>query len=51
MQQHASANSVLTRTLDPWGWGQSQNIFFLKVVMLPIKLIGIEHHASTFIMS
>ena len=35
--------SVLTHTLDPWGGIKGQNIFFLKVVKLHIKLIGMEH--------
>ena len=29
------------------GWGQRSNIFSLKVVMLHIKLIGMEHRETT----
>ena len=45
MQQHASTYSVLTGTLDPWGGVKGQTLFFLKVVMLHIKSIGMEHRA------
>ena len=40
MQQHASAYSTHLRTFDPWG--EVKIHFFLKVVMLHIKLIGME---------
>ena len=36
---HASTYSVLTHTLDPWGFGQKVKTF-LNVVMLHIKLKG-----------
>ena len=32
-------------TLDPWGGVKGQNNFFLKVVILHIKLKGMEHRA------
>ena len=49
MQQRTCTYSALTYTLDPWGGVKGQNIFFLKVVMLHIKLVGMEHtvHTST----
>ena len=45
MQQHARTYSVLTHTLDPWGGVKDQTIFFLKVVMLHIKISGMELEA------
>ena len=45
MQQHASAYSVLHTPSNPLGGVKGQNIFF-KVVMLSIKLKGMEHRAS-----
>ena len=42
------ANIVPTDTPLPQGWGQNIKIFFLKVVMLHIKLKGIEHHESKY---
>ena len=49
MQQHASTYYALTHTLEPWGLGQRSK-HFLKVVMLHIKLKGMEHraHATTY---
>ena len=43
MQQLASTYSVLTHTLGPLGGIKGQNIFFLKVVMVHIKFMGMEH--------
>ena len=43
IEHHASTYSILTHILDPWGGVKAQNIFFLKVVMLFIKLKGTEH--------
>ena len=40
MQQHADTYSVLTHTLDPLDGVKGPNIFFIKVVMLRIKLEG-----------
>ena len=40
IEHHASTYSVLTHTLNPWGGVKGQNNFFLKVVMLHIKLGG-----------
>ena len=37
--------SVLTHTLDAWGGVKGHN-YFLKVVMLHIRLTGMEHRAS-----
>ena len=45
MQQYASMHSVLTPTHSTPGLGQGLKFFFLKVVMLHIKLIGMEHRA------
>ena len=45
MQQHASTYSVLTHTLNPWGEVIGQTRFFLRVVMLHIKLKGVELRA------
>ena len=54
MRQYASTYYVLTHTLDPWGgvkddpWEGSKvkTIIFLKVIMLHIKLIGMESRAT-----
>ena len=45
IEHHASTYSVLTDTLEAWGGVKGQNIFFLKVVMLHIKLKAIKHRA------
>ena len=45
MQNYATIYSVVLRTLDHWGGVKGQNIFFLKVVMLHIKLNGMERRA------
>ena len=45
MQQDASKYSVLTHTLDPWDVVNIRNFFFLKEVMLLIKLMGMENRA------
>ena len=46
MQQHVITYFVFTHTLDPWG-PKVKTTFFLKLVMLHIKLMGMEHRAST----
>ena len=45
MQQDASTYSVFTHTFDPWGTSNTKTIYFLKVVMLHIKLIEMEKRA------
>ena len=47
IEHHASTYSVLTDTLETWGGLKFKTFFFLKVVMLHIKLKGIEHRAHT----
>ena len=42
IEHHASTYSVLTRSLR---WGQKVKTFFLKIVMLHIKLKGLELRA------
>ena len=44
MHQHASTYSVVTSSLDPRVGVEGQT-FFMNVVMLHIKLIGMEHRA------
>ena len=41
MQQHGSKYFANRHTLNPGGFGQKVNPFFLKVVMLHIKFKGI----------
>ena len=42
----ADSNMVANIHTRPWGWGQKVKLYlFLKVVMLHIKLKGIEHRA------
>ena len=45
MPQHASTYFVFSHTLDPWGGVKCQKHFYLKVVILHIKLMGMEHRA------
>ena len=45
MQQHGSEYFAHRHMLDPVGGAKGQIIFFLKVVMLHIKLKGIEHRS------
>ena len=44
MMQHVGTYSVLTHTIDPWCGVKGQN-FFLKVVLMHIKLKGMQHRA------
>ena len=46
MEHNSSIYSVLTHTLNPQMESKGQHIFWLKVVMLHIKLKGIEHSVS-----
>ena len=47
MQQHGSKYFAQGHTLDAGGGvKRSNHIFFLKVVMLHIKLKGFEHRAA-----
>ena len=45
LQHHASTYSVFKHTLSPLAWDKRSKHFFLKVVMLHIKLKGMEHRA------
>ena len=46
LQQRANAYSVLSHIHSAAGVGSKVKAFFLKVVMLHIKLKGMEHRAS-----
>ena len=41
----STTQAVLAHILGPWGWDKRSKHVFLKVVMLPIKLKGMEQRA------
>ena len=51
MQQHASTYSVLTCTLDPWGWGVKGQSIFSECSHVAFQIRrerSIEYHASKY---